>query len=356
MLEQRMLRSIAKVVIATVIGIGPGISADSAKTDEIWNMATAWGGGPFLEEDAKGFAKLVETLTDGRIQINVFPGGMLGSPLKVSDTVRSGAVQAGHSWMGYDWGIDKTTLVFGGGPGNLNPEEFIIWLYEAGAAELWFDFRKEKFGIASIPCTIAPTEIFLHSKKRVQTLEDLRGLKLRTSGAWAEIAGRLGASTVILPGAEVYPALERGIVDAIEWSSASVNLPSGFHKIAKYIIMPGVHAPGGPQECAFNLDAWERISERDREMIKLAGKLMVLDSWARYAYRDIAALEKMREAGNEFVLLDSEFIRVAGEAAEEWENEEAAKNSWFKRALDHRRAFQEDMKNWPTFRFPIGRR
>ena len=356
MLEQRMLRSIAKAVIATVIGIGPGILADSAKTDEIWNMATAWGGGPFLEEDAKGFAKLVETLTDGRIQINVFPGGMLGSPLKVSDTVRSGVVQAGHSWMGYDWGIDKTTLVFGGGPGNLNPEEFIIWLYEAGAAELWFDFRKEKFGIASIPCTIAPTEIFLHSKKRVQTLEDLRGLKLRTSGAWAEIAGRLGASTVILPGAEVYPALERGIVDAIEWSSASVNLPSGFHKIAKYIIMPGVHAPGGPQECAFNLDAWERISERDREMIKLAGKLMVLDSWARYAYRDIAALEKMREAGNEFVLLDSEFIRVAGEAAEEWENEEAAKNSWFKRALDHRRAFQEDMKNWPTFRFPIGRR
>ena len=148
-----------------------------------------------------------------------------------------------------------------------------------------------------------------------------------------------------MPGAEVYPALERGVVDAIEWSSASVNLPSGFHKIAKYIIMPGVHAPGGPIECAFNLDAWERISDRDREMIKLAGKLMVLDSWARYAYRDIYALEEMREAGNEFVLLDSEFIRVAVKAAEEWENEEASKNAWFKRALDHRRAFQKDMKN-----------
>ena len=120
--------------------------------------------------------------------------------------------------------------------------------------------------------------------------------------------------------------------------------------------MPGVHAPGGPIECAFNLDAWERISDRDREMIKLAGKLMVLDSWARYAYRDISALEEMREAGNEFVLLDSEFIRVAVEAAEEWENEEASKNAWFKRALDHRRAFQKDMKNWPTFRFPIGQR
>ena len=349
-----MLRNIVNTSAAA--GIGLLISVYSANADEIWNMATAWGGGVILEEDARGYAKMVDTLTDGRIQINVFPGGTLGSPLKVSDTVKSNVVQAGHSWMGYDWGIDKTTVLFGNMAGGLNPEELIIWLHEAGASELWFEYRKEMFGVASIPCGIAPTEIFLHSKKRVQTLEDLKGLKLRTSGAWAEIAGRLGASTVILPGAEVYPALERGIVDAIEWSSASVNLPSGFHKIAKYIIMPGVHAPGGPQECAFNLDAWERISERDREMIKLAGKLMVLDSWARYAYRDIAALEKMREAGNEFVLLDPEFIRVAGEAAEEWENEEAAKNSWFKRALDHRRAFQEDMKNWPTFRFPIGRR
>jgi len=351
-----MSRKIAKTLSAAMAGICLLMSAHPAHANEVWNMATAWGGGPFLEEDAKGFAKLVASLTDGRVQINVFPGGTLGSPLKVSDTVRSGVVQAGHSWMGYDWGIDKTTLAFGGGPGHLNPEEFIIWLYEADAAELWFEYRKEKFGIASIPCTIAPTEIFLHSTKRVETLEDLKGLKLRTSGAWAEIAGRLGASTVILPGAEVYPALERGVVDAIEWSSASVNLPSGFHKIAKYIIMPGVHATGGAIECAFNLEAWERLPERDREMIELAGRLMMMDSWTRYAYRDISALEKMREAGNEFVSLDAEFLRVAIEETEKWEDEQAANDPWFKRVLDHRRAFQKAMKSWPTFRFPIGQR
>ena len=258
--------------------------------------------------------------------------------------------------MGYDWGIDKTTVLFGNMAGGLNPEELIIWLHEAGASDLMFEYRKEMFGVASIPCGIAPTEIFLHSKKRVETLEDLKGLKLRTSGSWAEIAGRLGASTVILPGAEVYPALERGVVDAIEWSSASVNLPSGFHKIAKYIIMPGVHATGGAIECAFNIEAWDRLSKRDHEMIKLAGRLMVMDSWTRYAYRDISALEKMREAGNEFISLDDEFLRVAVEETEKWEDEEAATNIWFKRVLDHRRAFQKEMKSWPSFRFPIGQR
>jgi len=232
----------------------------------------------------------------------------------------------------------------------------IIWLYQAGAADLWFEYRKERFGVASVPCGVFPTEIFLHSKKRIETLEDLKGIKLRTAGAWAEIAGSLGASTVILPGAEVYPALERGVIDAIEWSSPSVNLPSGFHKIAKYIIMPGVHQPGATMECVFNMDAWEGVSERDREMLRLAGRLMMLDSWTRYAFRDIAALEEMHSAGNEFVILDSEFIRAANKAADEWADEQASKDAWFKRVLQHRRIFQRDMENWPTFRFPIGRR
>ena len=350
-----MLRNIVNTSVV-VAAIGLLISAHSANADEIWNMATAWGGGPILEEDAKGYAKMVDTLTDGRIRINVFPGGTLGSPLKVSDTVKSNVVQAGHTWMGYDWGIDKTTVLFGNMAGGLNPEELIIWLHEAGASDLWFEYRKEMFGVASIPCGIAPTEIFLHSTKRVQTLEDLKGLKIRTSGAWAEIAGNLGASTVILPGAEVYPALERGVVDAIEWSSASINLPSGFHKIAKYIIMPGLHQPGAVFECVFNIDAWERISERDREILRLAGRLMILDSWTRYPYRDIAALEEMRSAGNEIVILDSEFIRAANKAADEWADKQAAENAWFKRVLEHRRIFQKDMETWPKFRFPIGRR
>ena len=104
-----MLKNIINASIAVVAGVSLLISAHTTKSDEIWNMAPAWGGGPFLEEDAKGYAKLVDRLTDGRIQISVFPGGTLGSPLKVSDTVKSNVVQAGHTWMGYDWGIDKTT-------------------------------------------------------------------------------------------------------------------------------------------------------------------------------------------------------------------------------------------------------
>ncbi len=343
------LKALAGSLLAATLAVSTPASAQVA-----WSMATAWGGGPFLEEDAKGFAKLAETLTDGRVKIEVFPGGTLGKALKVTDTVKSNVAQAGHSWMAYDWGIDKTTVIFANMAGGLNPEEMLIWLFQAGGADLWFEYRKEQFGVASIPCGIFPTEIFLHSKKRIETLEDFKGLKMRTAGAWAEIAGTLGASTVILPGAEVYPALERGVIDATEWSSPSVNVPSGFHKIAKYVIMPGVHQPAATQECAFNMDAWDALSERDQEMLKLAGKLSALDTWSRYAYKDIEALKEFEKAGNEIVKLDPEFIRVANETADAWADVQANENEWFKKALEHRRAFQADMENWPKFRFPIG--
>ena len=102
------MKSIKKTIAAAAVA---AVVAAPAAANEVWSMATSWGGGPFLEEDAKGFAKLVSTLTEGRISIDVFPGGTLGKALKVSDTVKSGVAQAGHTWMGYDWGIDKTTVV-----------------------------------------------------------------------------------------------------------------------------------------------------------------------------------------------------------------------------------------------------
>jgi len=349
-----VFKSKLKSAIGAALGVTLMAGASSISAAESWSMATSWGGGVPLN-DAKNFAKLVEKLTAGRVKIQVFPGGTLGKALKVSDTIKSGVAQTGHSWMGYDWGIDKATVVFAGMAGGLTPEEIIIWSFSAGGADLADEFRQDKFGVRSVTCGTFPTEIFLHSKKKVQSEADFKGLKMRTAGAWAEIAGSMGASTVILPGAEVYPALERGVIDATEWSSPSINFPSGFHKIAKYIIMPGVHQPGAVSECAMNVDSWNRISAEDRELIKLAGQLNTMNTWTNHAYADLEALEKMREAGNEFVSLSPEFIAAAAKASAKWSDAQAAKNAWFKRALDHRRAFQASMeKNWGYFRFPMG--
>ena len=195
-----MFNTAKKMAVAVALGAVMAVPVTGVAAEQ-WSMATAWGGGPFLKKDAEGYAQLVDTLTGGSIKIQVFPGGTVGKALKVSDTVKSNVAQAGHTWMGYDWGIDKATVIFAGMAGGLQPEEMMMWLFQAGGEELWEEYRMEQFGVVSIPCGIFPTEIFLHSNKRVQKLADFKGLKVRTAGAWAEIASGLGASTVILPGA-----------------------------------------------------------------------------------------------------------------------------------------------------------
>ena len=175
-----MYKRITKLLLSSIAGAALMAFAVTSHAGENWSMATSWGGGPFLKKDAEGFAKYVEQLTAGRIKIQVFPGGTLGKALKVSDTVKSNVAQIGHTWMGYDWGIDKTTVIFANMAGGLNPEELIIWLYEGGGAELASEYRREVFGVESIPCGIFPTEIFLHSTKRIQNLDDFQGLKMPT--------------------------------------------------------------------------------------------------------------------------------------------------------------------------------
>jgi len=344
-----------KMAASAAVGIGMVAGASAANAQANWSMATPWGGGkPF--EDAKLFAAMVKDLTEGRVNITVFPAGTLGKALKVTDTVKSGVAQAGHNWIGYDWGIDKTTVIFGGYVGGLTEEEFFLWLYEAGGAKLWEDYRMEHFDVVAIPCGTFPAEIFLHSKRKVTNLDEYKGIKQRTAGAWAEVGGMLGATTVILPGAEVYAALERGVIDATEWSSPSVNEPVGFHKIAKFIIFPGVHQPGATQECEFNKAAWNKISERDQKMIRFAGELRTFQAWRLHAFEDLSAYRRMEQGGNTMLRLDQAFIDAAQKAGNDWADKVAAENPLFKTMLNHQRQFQMDMTVYPKMRTGPGAR
>ena len=324
---------------------GTGLAAEK------WSMATSWGGGPPLETGANGFAEMAKFLTDGEIEIEVFPGGTLGSPLKVTETVANGVAEIGHHWVGYDWGIDKTTVLFGGWTGGLNAEEMIHWVYEGGGLDLWREYKKEKFGVVSFPCGIYPREVGLHSTKKVQSLADLDGLKQRTAGAWAEISAELGVSTVILPGAEVYAALERGVIDAVEWSTPYLNKSAGFHKIAKYIVLPGYHHPTSALECNVNVEAWDRIGERNQQLLLLAGKLTTMKVYHETGHEDASAYNFYEESGNEIVVVDDEVIAKSQELAQAWADKNSAElGGWFAKVLEDQRAYKELWKNAHKYR------
>ncbi len=349
-----MIRARKMALLAAGFAAAFGFNVTTACAQSVnWNMAT-YAGGHWLDVGMKNFVKRVETLTEGRVKITVATPGALGSPLKVTETVHNGIAEVGHNWPGYDWGADRAGVPFGGWSGGLTPEEYMLWLYNEGGAELLREWRDEVFGVVSIACASAETELFLHSHKSVRTLEDFKGLRLRTAGAWAEIASKLGASTVVLAGGEVFSALERRVVDAIEWSGPGQNITAGFHNIAPYIIVPGVHQPASLQECMFNKAAWAKLSKRDQGLIELAGRLNFYETFLAYAKMDLDGWAKLKSGKNQIVHLDQSFIDAARKASHAWAEEQSAKGKWFKRVYEHQRAFQTKLAAWKELRIPIG--
>src|SRR5829696_7742136 len=186
-------RDFLKAGAAAGVFAAPAIALAADATYN-WKMATGWASGPLMDIGAKAFAERMAQLSGGRFKIQVFPGGALGNALKVPETVKNGVAEMGHTWMGYDWGKDPTTVLFGGYAGSMDSERMLHWMYDAGGDKMQREYREEKDGIISFPLFIRTAEAFLHSRKPVRTLADLKGLKLRTAGAWLDMAKDLGAA------------------------------------------------------------------------------------------------------------------------------------------------------------------
>jgi TRAP-type mannitol/chloroaromatic compound transport system substrate-binding protein len=335
-----------RVIAAAAAAAASFLAAGPAGAQQSLRTATSWPGGVHLEQFAQGFAKQAEALTGGKVKFQVFPAGTIGSPLKITESVQKKVAPAGHTWPGYDWGIDKTAAIFGGYVGSPPAEALLHWIYVGGGMQLWQQWRLEKFNIVALPCGSHSDEIHMHSRKPIRTIEDLKGLKLRTSGAWAEIANNLGASTVILAGGEVYPALERGVVDAIEWATPGINIGLGFHKVAKYIILPGVHQPGAVLECQFDKAQWDKFDAATKKQLEAAAKLSTIESWMNINMMDAEALEKLKAEGVEIIRVDQSYIDGVAKATREWEDKYiAAEGGWFKKVVESQRAF---MAKWKT--------
>ena len=314
---------------AAALAVPAAVHAQGASHN--WKMATGWSGGPLMDIGAKAFAEKMEQLSGGRFKIQVFPGGALGNALKVPETVKNGIAEVGHTWIGYDWGKDPTTVLFGGYAGSFDTERMLHWLYEAGGMEMQRQFREEMEGIISLPLGIRTAEAFLHSRKPVRTLADLKGLKLRTAGAWLEMAKDLGAAPVTTAGGDVYPMLERGAIDATECGTLYENISMGFHKIAKYIIYPGVHQPTAPFELVINKDAWTKLSAADKKLVEIAAKLVTIEFWLKVGQEDAKALEFYKKAGNTIIELDPEVQYAGRKIGLDWAEKIVKENKypWF---------------------------
>jgi TRAP-type mannitol/chloroaromatic compound transport system substrate-binding protein len=328
------------LVVGLVMNGGQAFAAEKVFK---WKLATAWPAGiPLYTDMAEVFAKNAEAMSGGRLKIQVLPGGAIAPALEVTDTVAKGIAEMGHSWPGYDIGRDATTAILGGYAGGMESVPMMHWLYTGGGKEMWTAFRMEKFGVVAFPCGIRPPEVFAHSHKPIRTLDDFKGLKMRTVGAWAQILPKLGASVVSLPGGEVYQALERKVIDATEWATPGENVISGFHEVAKYVIVPGSHQPSAPFELVINKSKWESLPKDLQNVIQEVAEFTTYESWLRIGRLDMGAMEKFRKTGNEIIFLSPETQKRCHELGKEWAANIAKDNPWFKQVMESQDTFEKE--------------
>jgi TRAP-type mannitol/chloroaromatic compound transport system substrate-binding protein len=325
---------------------GDKISDNSQVTYE-WKMVTTWPKNfPGLGSAANNFAKYMHEMTDGRFKIKVYGAGELVPALGVFDAVSSGSVEAGHGAAYYWKGKMPASQFFTSVPFGMNAQEMNGWLYYGGGMELWRDLYRP-FNL--IPFAGGNTGVQMAGwfNKEINTLADLKGLKMRIPGLGGEVLNRAGGSSINIPGGELYTALQTGVIDATEWVGPYNDLAFGFYQVAKYYYYPGWHEPGPTLEIIINQQAYDALPKDIQAMVKAAARTANQDMLDEYTGRNNAALKELKEKhGVQVKRLPDEVLAKLKSISEEIYAEEAEKDDDFRKVYTSYKEFQTGARDY----------
>lgn len=296
--NMKINKYISLAVLVLLVGCGEssneGNANDSLEQEQYnWRLVTAWPKNyPGLGMAPERIADLVEEMSNGQMKITVYGAGEQVPAFGVFDAVSSGSHQMGHSG-GYFWkGKVPAAQFFTGVPFGLTADEINAWTNRGGGLELWREIY-DPFNIYPIPAGNTGTQMFGWFNKEINSLEDIKGLKMRMPGIGGEVLKRAGGIPVTLPGGELFTALQTGVIDATEWVGPYNDLTFGFQQTAKYYYYPGWHEPGSMLELLINKDAWNSLPKHLQVIIETASKAVNQDILDEYTARNNKALREL---------------------------------------------------------------
>jgi TRAP-type mannitol/chloroaromatic compound transport system substrate-binding protein len=330
-------------------------STDSTTTDHSaasarkyrWKMVTTWPKNfPGLGTGAEYFAKLVKALSAGQLEIQVYGAGELVPALEVFEAVRQGTAEIGHG-AAYYWKAKNPALqFFTAVPFGLTAEEMNGWLYHGGGLALWQDICKP-FGLVPLPAGNTGMQMAGWFNKKINTLADLRGLKMRIPGLGGEVFKRLGVIPVNLPGGELFTAMQSGTIDATEWVGPFNDLAFGLHRVAKYYYYPGWQEPGSVMEVLINQQALQALPEHLQNILKMAAQAANLDMFSEYQARNSEALATLQADKNiEILPLPAEVLGALKQESEQILAEIAAQTEDNRRVYQAYQAYRQKTLAW----------
>lgn len=306
--EKRLSPLIILVLVASLVAVlglwateraGWGVKTEqgpetvsSAEVIE-WKLVTTWPKNfPGLGSAAVNLSRAVEEMSNGRLKIHVYGGGEIVPALGVFDAVSQGVADAGHGAAYYWKGKIPSSVFFTSVPFGLNAQEMYGWLHYGGGLELWEE-AYAPFNLLPMAGGSTGVQMAGWFNREINSIDDIRGLKMRIPGLAGEVFTEAGGTAVTIPGSELYTSMQTGVIDATEWVGPYNDRILGFHEVAKYYYYPGWHEPGSILEFIVNKDSFAALPKDLQAIVRQAARAASQDMWDEYTARNNRSLQEL---------------------------------------------------------------
>jgi len=338
-----------KVAGGAALAAGTTVAAPAiaARKRFNWKLVTTWPPNfPIFQEGVEKFAKDLEEMSERRLRISVFAGGELVPALQAFDAVSQGTVQMSHGAAYYWAGKVPAAQFFTAVPFGMNAQGMNAWLYQGGGLKLWREIYAP-FNLVPFPMGNTGVQMGGWFNKEINSIADLKGLKMRIPGLGGKVMAKAGANPVLLSGGEIYTALERGTIDATEWVGPYHDERLGLQRAAKHYYYPGWHEPGPVLEMNVNSKAWEELPKEYQLMIEMAAAAANTWMLAEFEAKNLRALQELKQKYKVQVKpfpdeVIKELKRLTGIVLEE----EAEKDQQFRQVLQAYTSFRKNNDAW----------
>lgn len=332
--------------LLTTTAVCTALIAGAAQSQENWDLQSTYPGSlKQLGTLGIRIADQITKITDGQITVKFQEPGAIVPALEVFDAVGTGAVAAGWSTPGYWAGRVPALQLLAAVPFGPQAGEYLAWVKFGGGKEL-MDELYEPHNIKSLHCAIIAPEAAGWFREPINKPEDLQGLTMRFFGLGAKVMEKMGVSTQLLAGGDIFPALELGTIDATEFSMPAIDLSLGFYQVAKEYYFPGWHQQSTLFDLMINLDLWESLDESTQFKIETVCDANIAYGFAEGEALQFTALQELRAKGVNINTLSPEVLDALEAAWMQVAEEESAKDADFARTYESYKAFRENYKVW----------
>jgi TRAP-type mannitol/chloroaromatic compound transport system substrate-binding protein len=328
------------VVAAALVLVSPAFAQSRTL-----KMQSTWPASLTLQDNFKFFAERVDKLTGGALKIEANAAGQIVPPFEILDATHKKVIDGGHGISYYWTGKSPAATLFSATPAGIvgmDHMDFMGWLYEGGGLDLWWEFyQKElKLNVIAFPILPASPQAMGWFKRPIRTVEDFKGMKCRQTGIVGELYKRMGQETVNMPGGEIVPSAERGVIDCAEWVGGVEDLRLGLPQVWKYHYVPGMHESASIGELIINKDVWDSLPGQQQEAIRSATTETFLRWWVKWQKQNAEAIEEMQtKHGTQILSTPREILIEFLKTWDAYAKEQSAANPFFKKVYDSQKAY-----------------